>query len=583
MRLPPTFCVAVLWIVTVCVTGCSGYSSVRITRPKAKAESLSGAVLKKALGDPRKEPELQIGRLLNAASLASDKLRRNPTNNQARRDYNFAIGRIFEVIHEAGLEPWKQPIKCPGKDGPWTFSIKTDGDPTHDPSLFRILPADRFEFNGSLVKQRTVKQGIGAPMVATSKPGLDFTKKDRFIMGQNVYYGLTVLIRFDGQRCTAVSYDPLQVENVQFSGHSFPLAADFTAAIGLALAELKPRRTELERMFRPDQFAGTSRLARLQPYEAHKIPILCIHGLGDSQATWAPLIESLRGDPVIRQHYQFWFYTYPTGFPYPLMAADLRKELDDMKVRYPGHKKFVVLGHSMGGMIARELITDSGMKLWNAYFDVPPHELKVSPEGRSILESTLIFNHRTDISRVVFLSASLGGSDVAVGFFGRLGKKLMGNSTAILGDMDDTMKAVRAAKPANTGEPILAMPNSLDALDPDNRFLTTINNIPPAPGIPYHSIIADRGKGGNLDKTKPVSTDGLVPYWSSHIDGAQSELIVPSGHWSNQNPQAIAEVRRILLSHIGRKAEPVAPSASEQLNLNTNELQLPAGAPRILD
>lgn len=127
------------------------------------------------------------------------------------------------------------------------------------------------------------------------------------------------------------------------------------------------------------------------------------------------------------------------------------------------------------------------------------------------------------------------------------------------------------------------MPNSLDALDPDNRFLTTINNIPPTPGIPYHSIIADRGKGGNLDKTKPVSTDGLVPYWSSHIDGAQSELIVPSGHWSNQNPQAIAEVRRILLAHIGRKAKPVAPSAPAPQNLNTNELQLPAGAPRILD
>ena len=95
-------------------------------------------------------------------------------------------------------------------------------------------------------------------------------------------------------------------------------------------------------------------------------------------------------------------------------------------------------------------------------------------------------------------------------------------------------------------------PNPIDALNPNNRFLTIINKIPTTPGVPYNSVIGDRGKGGNLDHTPPESTDGIVPYWSSHIDGAESEVIVPSGHWSNQNPQAIAEVRRILLKHVGR-------------------------------
>jgi hypothetical protein len=37
-----------------------------------------------------------------------------------------------------------------------------------------------------------------------------------------------------------------------------------------------------------------------------------------------------------------------------------------------------------------------------------------------------------------------------------------------------------------------------------------------------------------------------VPYWSSHLNGAESEDIVPSGHGAHQNPQAIAEVLRIL-------------------------------------
>ena len=67
-------------------------------------------------------------------------------------------------------------------------------------------------------------------------------------------------------------------------------------------------------------------------------------------------------------------------------------------------------------------------------------------------------------------------------------------------------------------------------LTPNNRFVRAIQTIPLTPGIPYHVICGDRGKGGHKDKTKPVMTDGVVPYWSSHMETAESELIVPSGH-----------------------------------------------------
>jgi len=53
--------------------------------------------------------------------------------------------------------------------------------------------------------------------------------------------------------------------------------------------------------------------------------------------------------------------------------------------------------------------------------------------------------------------------------------------------------------------------------------------------------MGDRGKGD-----APNSSDGVVSYWSSHMEGAQSELIVPAGHPAHQNLQAIEEVRRIL-------------------------------------
>jgi hypothetical protein len=93
----------------------------------------------------------------------------------------------------------------------------------------------------------------------------------------------------------------------------------------------------------------------------------------------------------------------------------------------------------------------------------------------------------------------------------------------------------------------------VDTLSPTNRFVKAINTFPLSTTIPYHSIVGDRGKGGNKDQTKPVSSDGLVPYWSSYLPKAQSEVIVPSGHGAHQNPQAIQEVKRILLLHAQQK------------------------------
>lgn len=328
------------------------------------------------------------------------------------------------------------------------------------------------------------------------------------------------------------------------------LAADFTAPIALALAELKPRKKELGGLFKPEEFATGARLARLQPYDPKKIPILCIHGLGDSQATWAPMIESLRADPVIRAHYQVWFFSYASGYPYPYSAALLRQQMDAIKTRYPDHKKIVVIGHSMGGMISRTLMTDSGMTLWNATYDKPPREMGFSEETRKIMSDALIFDHRNDISRVIFMSPSHRGANLATNPVGRLGSKLIGAPKTMLNG--DT-SPLALAKPNTTGAQLKKIPNSVDFLNPENRFVKTLDSLPLATGIPYHSILGDRGKGGNRDRTKPVSTDGIVPCWSSHLDGAQSEIIIPSGHWTNQHPQGIAEVKRILRLHLSQR------------------------------
>jgi hypothetical protein len=88
------------------------------------------------------------------------------------------------------------------------------------------------------------------------------------------------------------------------------------------------------------------------------------------------------------------------------------------------------------------------------------------------------------------------------------------------------------------------IPTSVDTLSPKDRFVREINKFPIAADIPFHTIEGNRGRGD-----EPNSSDGVVPYWSSHLDGAQSELIVPSDHRAHRNPIAIAEVSRILKLH----------------------------------
>lgn len=541
------------------VSSCNTYSTASTKRLTYQSTTPAGHLISATLKHPPKDPLVRIGGYLDAASAASKILRGNPNDLPARADYNFAVSRVIETINDAHLEPWKAPLHCPGINGEWLYSFRTDRQPGRDPADYELRPADRYTFKGRLVSQRTVKEGLGAPLVVTSK-GIDLTKIDPFAQGQHIYYGMTAVIDFHGRHCDAYMLDPLAGETVPLDGRTFPLAADFTAPIALALAELKPRKVELERMFKPEEFKSSTRLARLQPYDPKKIPLLVIHGLGDSQATWAPMIETLRGNATFRANYQVWFFSYPTGYPYPLMAAVLRKQMDAINARYPDHKPIVVLGHSMGGMIARSLITDSGMSLWDAYFNKSPEQTPLSKETRKIMTGALIFRHRPEISRVVFLSASLRGSYLATSFIGRLGSR-------IIGDPSDLSKAslevVKVAKPSADGEKLQRTPNSVAGLDPSSRFLLTINSLPVARGIPYHSIMGDRGKGGNHDHTPPISTDGIVPYWSSHIDGAQSELIVPSNHWSNQNPEAIAEVRRILLEHLHHAESMTSPRASK--------------------
>lgn len=544
-NLPLTTSLALAALCALTLAGCAGYSTVTKKSSAAAAVTAEQRSTLTASKQFAKQPLAQVGFYLNSANTARLLLASSPSNSQARSNYNFAVSRIMEIVEEQALSPWDEAVVCPsGAGNNWSLRFDPQGpEGRFNPTDFEILPTDRYDFKGTLVGERRFKPGLGAPVVVSST-SQDYTKLDPFAQGKSIYYGLTAAIEFEGMHGKISLKDPLDEERLRLDDHSYPLAADFQAPLALALAELSPRNKELSALFRPEKHKENARLARLQPYDPEKIPVLFIHGLSNSEATWVPMIESLRHDPVVRSHYQFWVYSYPTGAAYPIAAAALRRQLDLIGERYPDHKDIVVVGHSMGGMISSSLITDSGTTLWDSAFEKPPGEMGFDKSTRDTLSEWLIFKARPDISRVIYASASHRGSHDATNRLGRLGAWLIGKT--VPGDV--ISEEVVAA--SRTGGKRGAVPNSIDVLDPDSPFLAAINTLSPKPGIPYHSIIGDRGKGGNLDRTEPESSDGMVPYWSSHVDGAESELIIPSEHWTILEPEGITEVNRILHLHL---------------------------------
>jgi len=343
----------------------------------------------KAMQEKHANALVALADCLTALQAASLELERDPRNATAVRDYNFGIARIFQIVHEAKLDPWSAPVTIPSQAGGFVLKHKSDPRPEWNPALYEFTPADEFDVGGKYVTERTTRFWHRSA---------DRRRRTRAEKPKGGLWAFPSLLQrnrrsaFEGRRCVLSFEDPLAAETVAFNGRTVLLAAHFTVPLAMMLQETDPKKHEFSRLLNPEKYAHTAASERLQPYDPSKTVVLVIHGLRDSQATWTPMINKLRGDPVIRKHYQFWFYSYPTGYPFPYSVAILRDELDAVEKRFRKIKPMVVVGHSMGGCISRLLLTDSGNKLWMNIFGRPPDEVPLSPRCGNIFGRNFSFD-----------------------------------------------------------------------------------------------------------------------------------------------------------------------------------------------
>jgi pimeloyl-ACP methyl ester carboxylesterase len=245
----------------------------------------------------------------------------------------------------------------------------------------------------------------------------------------------------------------------------------------------------------------------------------------------------------LRGRFQFWVFAYPTGNPILLSALKFRESLARIYQLYPRTKDMILIGHSMGGLVARMQAVNTGRTLWNGAFQNDADRLYATVPPDHLAKRALIFGANRHVKRIVFICVPHRGSYLATNWVGSLGVglvRLPGN--LLSGSEGSIISTLRVT----TG--LRHLPTGINGLSPRSPVLRALDMLRIT--APYHSIIGDRGRGDS-----PNSSDGVVPYWSSHLEGAQSELIVPGPHGSYALPQTIAELKRILRLELAARGQ----------------------------
>ena len=297
--------------------------------------------------------------------------------------------------------------------------------------------------------------GLGVP-VAVMTPRCDDRPLCNLLPPEGVFRWATIWFEADPARDAMprlVIADPLTVGTLAFGDRRYPLAIDTSAFYLKGVQTSKLSRMGVWGLLGGDEVRRRAGLYLLEDYDPNKRPIIMIHGLGSSPLVWARLSNAVWGNPDLRARFQVWHVVYPTEAPLLVARRRVKGYLDagwrvlDPEGDDPSRSGVVLIGHSLGGVIARLLCAESGDDLWSAAFTEPPAALRGKPADIEMIESIFHFQPYPGISRAIFLGAPHGGSPSADNWFGRLSRVLVGHRTpelqSLLQLVNDNPHAIR--------------------------------------------------------------------------------------------------------------------------------------------
>lgn len=463
--------------------------------------------------------------------------------------YNFGLWQAFATGDSEGLVLKAAERKLPF--GSISIALDTSQFPWKLEEFEKFLPADQYAVRGVSVRNRTA--GIGLPLIAVRK-----NAGKRASGGQAA--AVTAILRVQGDlaalsagtaRAVLELYSTQDTSTVNMKdGIAVPLESDLTTPMAYVLEGSELFDLGLMSFLGREPNKIPDGLYMTEPYRPGKIPVVFVHGTASNPVWWVEMFNTLRFDPLIREKYQFWYFVYTSNKIVALSAAELRDALRDKvatldpQEKDPALQQIVVTGHSQGGLLTKFTAVDTGESLVRALTGKDLDALQMPEESKARVRHLLVLKPLPFVKKVIFLSTPHRGSFQSKNWIRNLLRRLVTLPATIIQNSmeyydymtDDVKKMMGGKKTFFT---------SVDSMSPDNPLLKALADIPLAPGVRGHSIIAV-----NTDGDPKLGNDGVVEYSSAHLDGMASEFIVKSDHSSQLNPLAIDEVRRILVENL---------------------------------
>lgn len=406
------------------------------------------------------------------------------------------------------------------------------------------------------LEERYTLPGIGVPMVGIipyEKAKLN-DRELNSIGTRGTVSTLTAVLRFPKQGRPELLLLERSDDNwVRAGRYRYQLAADWSAPLEMYWNLTRVKEDRLLGLLRPQELRDTTGLTSIHPYEPDKIPVILTHGLASSAGTFDNLVNRLLNDPVIRRNYQFWYFNYPTGIAWTISARayrdsirQLREKVDPLH-RNPNWERMVVVGHSMGGLITHYSQCTEPWNLLRAsripeerlmahlhprHRDIPFADARLEPLRQDY------FFHPVQAGLVVYMATPHRGAPLATSSLVTFLSKLVTLPKYLIQEaynMATLQQDMLILNPQHAYQWF----TSLNQLKPGSYSIRGLQGLR-VRSVQTHSIIGDRGCA-----TCPQCSDGVVPYWSSHINWG-SETIVPAHHSVQDSKEAAADMQKIL-------------------------------------
>lgn len=498
------------------------------------------------------------------------------------------FGKISgEGNHSIDLFPERVFSVQRGELSDFNISCRHLSDQWNHDSLEPLRFASDYEVKG--LQNEFRQYGLGVPLLAKYKPGTQKTKTTKYTT-PSLCFPITAVLRFlppgtldaNGRPLHAriELYDPLTEVSTKIIHQTVPLESDLTTPIAYSISDpriasintfglvrsdlltkpipevLGPKASaewsdEAEEEWQRQSIQG---LYMMQPHKEGKIPVIFVHGLWSSPMAWMEMFNALRGEPELRAKYEFYFYFYPSGQPFWISAAQLRKDLNEFRTTFDPDRKdphfddMILVGHSMGGLISHLQTMDSGEEFWDLVSEHSPDAVfqGKSEKTRQEMLDWFFFRSNPSIARVVSIATPHRGSRASNDVTQWFGKKIIKLPENVL----ESIGLTKENKDLLNSDSLLNVKTSIESLSPEQPVFEAMQKQRQYSKTRYHNIVGEIEQTNALSKMLPPS-DGVVAVESAKLERYDSQITVQCEHTViHSHPKTILEVRRILFEHL---------------------------------